>query len=143
MTERKVTEFQRRVYQATSAIPRGKVTTYKLLARRIHCRSCRAVGQALKHNPFAPRVPCHRVIASNLTIGGFQGKTAGGSIARKLRMLRAEGVVFTAGRLANVGRLHTYSSITGKHREESHGKAVYESDGAYEADGERELAEGR
>jgi len=107
MTERKVTEFQRRVYQATSAIPRGKVITYKLLARRIHCRSCRAVGQALKRNPFAPRVPCHRVIASNLALGGFQGKTTGASIAKKLRLLRDEGVVFTAGRLADVDQLFT------------------------------------
>lgn len=108
MTECKPTRFQQSVYEATGAIPRGKVTTYKLLARRIHCRSCRAVGQALKRNPFAPKVPCHRVIASDLTVGGFQGKNTGHSITRKLRLLRAEGVAFKAGRLVDTEQLFTY-----------------------------------
>jgi len=112
MTECKVTDFQRRVYQATKAIPKGKVTTYQLLARHLHCRSSQAIGQALKHNPFAPRVPCHRVIASSLTIGGFQGKITGSCITRKFRLLKAEGVVFGAGRLADIGRLYTYSTVT-------------------------------
>jgi len=111
MTGRKATEFQRKVYRAARAIPRGKVTTYRLLARHIRCRSCQAVGQALKRNPFAPRVPCHRVIASDLTLGGFQGETTGRSIARKRRLLRAEGVTFAAGRLADAGRLFTYQPI--------------------------------
>ena len=103
-----VTAFQERVYRALSRVPRGKVTTYKRLAQSIRCDSCRAVGQALRCNPFAPRVPCHRVIASDLTVGGFQGKTAGGPIRRKLALLAAEGVLFKDGRLADKSRLHTY-----------------------------------
>lgn len=95
----KVTPFQQRVYDEVTRIPRGRVATYKDVAARIGCGSPRAVGQALKRNPFAPRVPCHRVIASDMTIGGFQGETHGIAIRRKLRMLEGEGVRFVNGRL--------------------------------------------
>jgi methylated-DNA-[protein]-cysteine S-methyltransferase len=94
-----VTPFQQRVYDAVARIPRGRVATYKDIAARIGCGSPRAVGQALKRNPFAPRVPCHRVIASDLTIGGFQGDRGGAAVRRKLRLLEGEGVRFTRGRL--------------------------------------------
>lgn len=104
----RVTEFQSRVYEALRRVPRGKVTTYGLLARAVGCGSSRAVGQALRRNPFAPRIPCHRVIASDLTIGGFSGKRAGVHIMRKLALLRAEGVQFERGRLANRSRLFVF-----------------------------------
>ena len=103
-----VTEFQERVYRATSRIPAGKVTTYKRLAVHLQCGSCQAVGQALKRNPFAPRVPCHRVVASDLTLGGFQGKKTGRAIKRKMMLLAREGVCFKKGRLADPHRLYTY-----------------------------------
>lgn len=77
------------------------MTTYALLGRAIGCRSPRAVGQALRRNPFAPEVPCHRVIASDLTPGGFNGARRGTEISRKLRLLAAEGVKFRDGRLAD------------------------------------------
>jgi methylated-DNA-[protein]-cysteine S-methyltransferase len=99
------TSFQQLVYAATRLIPCGRVTTYKLLAAHIGCASCRAVGQALKRNPYAPQVPCHRVIASDGALGGFQGKRDGVALARKLRLLAAEGVRFRRGRLADPGRL--------------------------------------
>jgi methylated-DNA-[protein]-cysteine S-methyltransferase len=104
MTSRKteqVSAFARRVYIALGKIPSGRVITYAALGQRIDCRSPRAIGQALRANPFAPQVPCHRVIASDLTPGGFQGKTSGPVLARKLRLLAAEGVVFKNGRLAD------------------------------------------
>jgi methylated-DNA-[protein]-cysteine S-methyltransferase len=97
--------FARKVYTALRRIPAGRVITYAALARRIHCRSARAIGQALRANPFAPEVPCHRVIASDLTPGGFQGRTNGLALAQKLRLLRSEGVTFAHGRLADSARL--------------------------------------
>lgn len=61
---RVVTPFSRRVYALTKRIPRGNVSTYGRLSTALHgdARKSRAVGNALRHNPFAPLVPCHRVI---------------------------------------------------------------------------------
>ncbi|NOX98187.1 MAG: MGMT family protein [Verrucomicrobia bacterium] len=100
MKSREPTEFEQRVYAATRRIPKGCVTTYKKLAREIGCGSNQAVGQALKRNPFAPEVPCHRVVKTDRTLGGFHGQTQGKEITRKTRMLREEGVVLDgAGRV--------------------------------------------
>ncbi len=103
-----VTPFRKRVYAATSLIPKGKVATYKSVAEFIGCGSPRAVGQALKVNPFAPEVPCHRVIAADLCIGGFQGEREGAAIGRKVRLLLSEGVLFKAGQLAEPTRLFAF-----------------------------------
>ncbi len=66
-----MTDFQKRVYSVLKLIPRGKVTTYKILGDFIGCRSAQAIGQALTRNPDAPWVPCHRVIRTDGTIGGY------------------------------------------------------------------------
>ena len=105
-----VTPFQKRVYAAVARIPRGRVSTYKLVAQAIGCGAPRAVGQALKVNPFAPKVPCHRVIASDLRIGGFQGQTGGVAIQRKLALLAKEGVPFGRGRLMEAGKVFGFGS---------------------------------
>jgi methylated-DNA-[protein]-cysteine S-methyltransferase len=97
--------FATKVYTALRKVPAGRVITYAALGRRIHCRSPRAIGQALRVNPFAPDVPCHRVIASDLTPGGFQGKASGHALTKKLRLLAAEGVTFTKGHLTDPRRL--------------------------------------
>lgn len=108
MTDTLVTEFQHLVYRAAGEIPHGRVSTYKLLAERIKCGSARAVGQALRCNPFAPEVPCHRVIASDLTVGGFCGSAEGPDIRRKLKLLNEEGVAFVGGRLADPARVFRF-----------------------------------
>lgn len=59
----KVTEYQTRVYSLLQQIPEGKVTTYAAMSKALNS-SPRAVGGALRNNPFAPEVPCHRCIAS-------------------------------------------------------------------------------
>jgi methylated-DNA-[protein]-cysteine S-methyltransferase len=66
------------------------------------------VGQALKVNPHAPKVPCHRVIAADLRIGGFQGEAAGPTVQRKSQMLAKEGVRFENGRLADTRRVFKF-----------------------------------
>ena len=85
-----ITEFQRRVYIERLNVPRGATITYGELARRIGCRCAQAVGQALRRNPFAPYVPCHRVIASNGSIGGFHGQIEGEMIEKKRQLLETE-----------------------------------------------------
>lgn len=89
-----MTEFQELVYGVVREVPEGRVTTYKVVAGLVGCGSPRAVGQALRVNPYAPEVPCHRVISSNLRIGGFRGAVVGSDIAEKLAILAAEGVKF-------------------------------------------------
>lgn len=91
-----LTQFQRRVYAATRLIPRGSVATYKTLAESIGCpRAYRAVGNALRHNPFAPAVPCHRVLPSDGRLGGFAGGIGPcGRTEKKRAMLQAEGLCF-------------------------------------------------
>lgn len=85
-----ITPFQRKVYLALLEVPCGTTITYGELARRIGCRSAQAVGQALRRNPFAPDVPCHRVVASDGTLGGFHGQREGEMIKKKRALLIAE-----------------------------------------------------
>lgn len=94
LADEKLTPFQRKVYQSLCTVPSGSVTTYKHLAARIGCKSSQAVGQALKRNPHAPTIPCHRVVQLNGSIGGFGGETKGNKISKKIQLLRAEGVMF-------------------------------------------------
>jgi methylated-DNA-[protein]-cysteine S-methyltransferase len=84
---RSLTLFQKKVLLAVLYIPRGETRTYAWVAGRIKSpRSCRAVGNTLSKNPYAPRVPCHRVVASDGSIGGYSG-----GIARKKTLLEKEG----------------------------------------------------
>jgi len=87
-----ITGFQKKVYDLVARVPRGKVTTYGSIAKKLAVSS-RAVGQALRVNPYAPKVPCHRIVRSDGAIGGFRGKTSGKAIDEKIEMLRKEGVV--------------------------------------------------
>jgi methylated-DNA-[protein]-cysteine S-methyltransferase len=84
-----VSEFERCVYRATRRIARGSTLTYGELAREIGLPgAARAVGQALGRNPYAPVVPCHRVLAAGGRPGGF---SAHGGLRTKLRLLEIEG----------------------------------------------------
>ena len=84
--------FNDRVYEACKKIPKGKISTYKLLAEYLDCKAYRVVGQALKKNPYAPIVACHRIVNSNGNIGGFCGETKGKKIKDKINLLEKEGV---------------------------------------------------
>ncbi len=84
-----------------ATIPRGKVTTYRLIAKKLKTNAYRAVGNACRNNPYAPRVPCHRVVKSDGTIGGFAGKTSGKTVQKKVELLRREGVQVKDGKIVN------------------------------------------
>ena len=84
-----VAAFERRVYELTRAIAPGHTRTYGEIARDMgEPGASRAVGRALGRNPFAPIVPCHRVLAAGGATGGF---SANGGVATKMRMLLIEG----------------------------------------------------
>jgi len=86
-----MSEFQARVLKLASKIPRGKVTTYKELARALGTpRAYRAVGNALACNPHPVKIPCHRVVRSDRKIGGYGGSRLAGK--KKARLLVDEGV---------------------------------------------------
>ncbi|KAH7099327.1 6-O-methylguanine DNA methyltransferase [Auriculariales sp. MPI-PUGE-AT-0066] len=101
-----LSSFQWAVYDFTCTIPVGKLVTYKDVATSIKQGSPRSVGGALKHNPFAPRVPCHRIIASDLSLGGYIGEwtgsktrtTVGPMGRRKIQLLAEEGIEFDKSR---------------------------------------------
>ena len=93
--------FADRAYDLLRKVPRGRVTTYKEIAHALGSKSYRGVGQAMRNNPYAPEVPCHRVVSASGRIGGFQGKTSGAAVRKKIDMLRKEGIEFERGKIKN------------------------------------------
>ena len=84
------TKFQIKVWNYLKTIPKGKVKTYKQVAKAIGMpKAARAVANACGKNPYAPIIPCHRVIRSDGGLGGYSGK---GGIKQKLKLLRSENV---------------------------------------------------
>ena len=86
------TKFQIKVWKAISKIPRGQVRTYKELAKSIKKpKAARAVANACGKNPYPIKIPCHRVIRSDGSLGGYSGK---GGISTKKDILKKEGFNF-------------------------------------------------
>ena len=84
----KGTKFQLRVWNYLKTIKKGNVKTYKQVAIAIKSpKSARAVANACAKNPYAPKIPCHRVIRSDGGLGGYSGL---GGIKQKLRLLKSE-----------------------------------------------------
>ena len=86
--------FNERCWHVLQKVPGGKVTTYKQIARALGSKAYRAVGNTMNNNPHAPKVPCHRVIKSDGSIGGFAHGTK-----KKAEMLRKEGIKITNGKI--------------------------------------------
>ena len=108
--KRRPTCFEGRVYAAVEEVPYGRVATYRSLAHHLGCRSAQAVGQALKRNPSAPKVPCYRVIRVDGSLGGYVERDSGDPVAEKRSMLEREGVRFDfLGRLASTECLWCWS----------------------------------
>ena len=84
------TKFQIKVWKYLISIPKGSIRTYKQVAIAIKCtKAARAVANACAKNPYSPKIPCHRVIRSDGTLGGYSGR---GGIRQKLKLLRSEKV---------------------------------------------------
>lgn len=87
--------FEKKVWSLLCQIPPGHVSTYGLMSAHLGS-SPRAVGNALRRNPFAPQVPCHRVVATGGQLGGFKGHWStngeGITIDEKKKLLRMEGI---------------------------------------------------
>lgn len=97
----KVSPFAQKIYDTLLKVPKGKLTTYKQLAEASGTRAYRAVGLILSKNPFAPDVPCHRVIASDGTLGGFMGSKGVLTVSEKIKLLVAEGIKIKDGKVVD------------------------------------------
>jgi methylated-DNA-[protein]-cysteine S-methyltransferase len=88
--------FNERCYELLKTVPKGKVTTYKILANALSCKAYRAVGNAMKNNPNIPKVPCHRVVNSNGELGGYLY-----GIDVKIELLEKEGIKIKNGKIVD------------------------------------------
>ena len=89
--------FNEHCYSVLKKVPRGKVITYREIAKALGGKSTkayRAVGNAMNRNPHAPKVPCHRVVRADGYVGGFASGTE-----KKIRMLKQEGIEITNGKI--------------------------------------------
>ena len=87
----KGTKFQLKVWKYLKTIPKGQLKTYSQVAKAIKKpKAVRAVANAIGKNPYAPKIPCHRVIRSDGSLGGYSGK---GGINTKRKLLKLEGVL--------------------------------------------------
>ena len=85
------TKFQLKVWNYLKKIPKGKVRTYADVAKAIgKPLAVRAVANAIGKNPYPPKIPCHRVIRSDGSLGGYSGK---GGIQQKRRLLKSEKIL--------------------------------------------------
>ena len=84
------TEFQLKVWAYLTKIPYGTVKTYYQVAKAIgKPLAARAVANAIGKNPYAPKIPCHRVIRSDGSLGGYSGK---GGVKKKRFLLKKEDI---------------------------------------------------
>lgn len=107
--------YRKRLYTTLMSVPKGRYTTYAAMSDYLHS-SARAVGNGMRNNPFAPDVPCHRVLAANGSIGGFNGEWGkdGKYANKKIELLRDEGVRFHVnGKVIGepFRNLHTFEDI--------------------------------
>lgn len=79
--------FNERCYDVLRKVPKGRVTTYKEIAKVLDTKGYRGVGNAMNKNPYAPDVACHRVVSSDGSLGGY----ASGA-KKKIEILKSEGV---------------------------------------------------
>ncbi len=89
-------EFYTKIYNKLKEVPKGKLTTYKELADAIGSKAYRAVGTAMKKNPYSPKVPCHRVVNSDGSIGHFSK-----GIMAKIKLLNSEGIPIKNNKIEN------------------------------------------
>jgi methylated-DNA-[protein]-cysteine S-methyltransferase len=92
-----MTSFQAKVLQLVKKIPKGRVTTYKILAKELGDKNlARAIGTALNKNPRLIEIPCHRVVKSDGEIGGYKL-----GLEKKIKLLQNEGIIIKNNKINN------------------------------------------
>ena len=99
--------FNQQCYKLLSQIPKGKISTYKEIAKALNTKAYRAVGNAMAKNPNPIIVPCHRVINNNGLIGGY-----GLGVDKKITLLQKEGITIRKGRVVGYEKIiHSFGQI--------------------------------
>ncbi len=91
--------FSEKCYELLIKVPKGKITTYKILAEKLKTKAYRAVGNAMNKNKNAPKIPCHRVVNSNGKIGGYAF-----GIKKKISLLKKEGIEIKKNKIKDLNR---------------------------------------
>lgn len=94
LANKTISQLQHDVYKfLLTEVPLGKVTTYKIIANELKT-GARVVGSIVGKNPFAPDVPCHRVVKTSRKLGGYSRTTSNKTVETKMKLLMSEGVKF-------------------------------------------------
>ncbi len=113
-----MTPLQKKTYELLKTVPKGRVTTYKALAHKLGTRGYRAVGQFMRTNPYGfiechdadIQVPCHRVVASDGSLGGFMGGKTEETLSKKIALLEQEGVSIVSNKVVHFPeKLYTFN----------------------------------
>ena len=97
--------FNQQCYKLVSKIPKGRISTYKEIAKVLNTKAYRAVGNAMAKNPNPIIVPCHRVINSNGLIGGYAL-----GIDKKISLLQKEGITIRKGKVVEYEKnMHSFT----------------------------------
>lgn len=91
---------QKQVYNLTLKVPKGRVTTYKIIGQKLGTCGYRAIGQILNKNPNVPKVPCHRVVFSDGTLGGYKF-----GANKKKQLLQKEGIIIRNNKIVNFDKV--------------------------------------
>ena len=95
--------FTEQCYQLISEIPKGKISTYKEIANALNTKAYRAVGKAMAKNPNIINVPCHRIIRSNGSVGGYSL-----GVNKKISLLKKEGITIKNRKVVNYNQIIYY-----------------------------------
>ncbi len=95
-------KFQEKVWNLIKQIPKGKVSTYKILAEKLGTKSYRAVGMACTKNPNLIIVPCYRVVRSDGFVGNY---SASGRAKTKMELLQSEGIKINDGKILDFDKV--------------------------------------
>ena len=97
--------FQKKIYEKLKLVPKGKVVTYKNLARAVNSKAYRAVGSCMRVNHDLKKVLCYKVVESNGEIGSY---SAPGGVKKKIHLLKKEGVIVKGGKVNLVKYLFSF-----------------------------------
>ena len=100
----------KKIYELTSQIPLGKISTYKAIADALGTKAYRYIGRILSLNPHSPEVPCHRVVRSDSSISGYMGKLNGKFVLKKVALLNKEGIAIRDKKIVDFGK-HFFSEF--------------------------------